>query len=133
LWVTGPWAATATGRLADSSGVAGFEAMMDPLQMLAGLQYAGVQGLVGPINDLLGFAGQAPLSDGFVDTLLAGYHFTNEVDQFLLNTWQDLATEFNVVEALGPDAVFNGAPLISAQPLLDLIGVGFSIFNFFGA
>jgi hypothetical protein len=35
--------------------------------------------------------------------------------------------------SLGPDAILNGAPLISGQPLIDLVGLGFDFFNFFGA
>ncbi len=34
---------------------------------------------------------------------------------------------------LAPDAILDGSPLISGQPLIDLVGYGFDIFNFFGA
>ncbi|MEB3019889.1 PE-PPE domain-containing protein [[Mycobacterium] crassicus] len=129
----GPWAVTATGHLSDDTGVAGFLLRMDPLQMLAGMQYAGVQSLTNTINHLLDFAGQDPLSQSIVDTLLTGYNFTIGLDQALLTGWQDLATQWNVLDVLGPDAIFNGAPLISAQPLLDLVGLGFSIVNYFDA
>ncbi|MEO8814234.1 MAG: PE-PPE domain-containing protein [Mycobacterium sp.] len=127
----GPWAVTATGQLV-SSGAFGFFEKMDPLQMLAGMQYAGVQGFVNPINDILGFAGQQPLPESFVNSLLAGYDFTNQVDQFLLNGLNELATGSNGADLLGPDAIFTGAPLISGEPLLGLIGGGFSVFNLFG-
>jgi len=98
--------------------------------MLAGMQYAGVQSLTNTVNHLLDFAGQAPLAQSIVDSLLGGYHFTIELDQALLTGWHDLATQWNLLDVLGPDAIFNGAPLISAQPLLDLVGIGFSLLNY---
>lgn len=133
IGAAGAWAVTATGHLSEDTGVAGFLLRMDPLQMLAGLQYAGVQSLTNTINNLLDFAGQDPLSQSVVDSLLGGYNFTIELDQMLLTGWQDLANEWNLLDVLGPDAIFNGAPLISAQPLLDLLGVGFSIVNYLDA
>ncbi len=133
IGAAGSWAVTATGQLSEDTGVAGFLLRMDPLQMLAGMQYAGVQSLTNTINNLLEFAGQAPLSQSIVDTLLTGYHFTVDLDHSLLTGWQDLATQYNVLDVLGPDAIFNGAPLISAQPLLDLLGVGFSLINYLDA
>ncbi|KLO29801.1 hypothetical protein ABW16_08320 [Mycolicibacter heraklionensis] len=133
IGAAGAWAVTATGQLSEDTGVAGFLLRMDPLQMLAGLQYAGVQSLTNTINNLLDFAGQGPLSDSVVETLLSGYNLTLGLDQALLTGWQDLATQWNVVDVLGPDAIFNGAPLISAQPLLDLLGVGFSLVNLLDA
>ncbi|MCV7383631.1 PE-PPE domain-containing protein [Mycolicibacter longobardus] len=133
IGAAGPWAVTATGHLSEDTGVAGFLLRMDPLQMLAGLQYAGVQSLTNTINNLLDFAGQDPLSQSVVDSLLGGYNFTIELDQALLNGWQELATEWNVLDVLGPAAIFNGAPLISAQPLLDLVGLGFSLVNYLDA
>jgi hypothetical protein len=129
----GPWAVTASGQLAEGSGVAGFLLRMDPLQMLAGLQYASVRSFVDPVNDLLGFAGHDPLPDPFVEALLAGYRFTNEVDAYLVGAWHDLAVSLDVVDWLGPDAVFNGEPLISLGPLLDMGAVVFEILNFLGA
>ncbi|MEO6793790.1 MAG: PE-PPE domain-containing protein [Mycobacterium sp.] len=129
----GPWAVTASGQLAEGSGVAGFLLRIDPLQMLAGLQYAGVRGFVDPVNDLLGFAGHDPLPDSLVEALLTGYRFTNEVDAYLLGAWQELAVSLDVVDWLGPDAVFNGEPLLSMGPLLDMGAVVFEILNFLGA
>lgn len=131
--VVGPWAVTASGELADGSGVAGFLLRMDPLQMLAGLQYAGVRSFVDPVNDLLGFAGHDPLPDSFVEALLTGYRLTNEVDAYLLGAWNDLAVSLGVSDWLGPDAVFNGEPLISLGPLLDTGAVVFEILNLLGA
>lgn len=133
IGAAGAWAVTATGQLSEDTGVAGFLLRMDPLQMLAGMQYAGVQSLVNTVNNLLDFAGESPLSQSIVDTLMTGYNLTIELDQSLLTGWQDLATEWNLLDVLGPDAIFNGAPLISAQPLLDLLGLGFSIINYFDA
>jgi PE-PPE domain-containing protein len=129
IGVAGPWTVDATGQLV-ASGVAGFVPKMDPLQMLAGLEYAGVQTFVGPIDDLLQDAGQSPLPSSLVDSLLSGYDATNQLDASLLTTWTDLTTS---IPSLSPDAILDGAPLISGQPLIDLVGYGFDIFNFFGA
>jgi PE-PPE domain len=129
IGVAGPWTVDATGQLVES-GVAGFIPKMDPLQVLAGTEYAGVQTFVGPIDDLLEDAGQAPLPTSFVDSLLSGYDATNQLDASLLTTWTDLTAS---IPSLSPDAILDGAPLISGQPLIDLVGYGFDIFNFFGA
>jgi hypothetical protein len=127
----GPWQVDATGQLV-ASGVAGFIPKMDPLQMLAGAEYASVQSFVGPINDLLHDAGQSQLPTSFVDSLLSlsGYDVTNQLDASLLTTWTDLTAS---MPSLAPDAILDGSPLISGQPLIDLVGYGFDIFNFFGA
>lgn len=129
IGVAGPWTVDATGQLVASGG-AGFIPAMDPLQMLAGMEYAGVQSFVGPIDDLLADAGQAPLSQSVVDSMLSGYDATNALDTELLTAWADATAS---IPSLGPDAIFSGAPLISGQPLIDLVGYGFDIFNFFGA
>jgi hypothetical protein len=129
IGVAGPWQVDATGQLM-ASGVDGFIPKMDPLQMLAGVEYATVQTFVGPINDLLQDAGQSPLPQSFVDSLLSGYDATNQLDTSLLSTWTDLTAS---IPSLSPDAILDGAPLISGQPLIDLVGYGFDIFNFFGA
>lgn len=135
IGVAGPWAVTATGQLADISGLAGFFPKMDPLQMLAGIQYALVQSVVGPVDEILREAGQSPLPDALTDTLLSlsGYDITNQLDASLLSDWTQLATTLNITNLLGPDAIFDGAPLISGQPIIDLVGLGFDVFNFFGA
>jgi hypothetical protein len=129
IGVAGPWTVDATGQLVASGG-AGFIPAMDPLQMLAGMEYAGVQSFVGPIDDLLRDAGQAPLSQSVVDSMLSGYDLTNQLDASLLTAWTDATAS---IPSLAPDAIFSGEPLISAQPLVDLVGYGFDIFNFFGA
>ncbi|MGB6206348.1 PE-PPE domain-containing protein [Mycobacterium sp.] len=129
IGVAGPWEVDATGQLV-ASGADGFIPKMDPLQMLAGMEYAGVQSFVGPIDDLLKDAGQAPLSQSVVDSLLSGYDATNQLDASLLTSWMDATAS---IPSLAPDAILNGAPLISGQPLIDLVGYGFDIFNFFGA
>jgi hypothetical protein len=129
IGVAGPWTVDATGQLVASGG-AGFIPAMDPLQMLAGMEYAGVQSFVGPIDDLLRDAGQAPLSQSVVDSMLSGYDLTNQLDTSLLTAWTDATAS---IPSLAPDAIFSGEPLISAQPLVDLVGYGFDIFNFFGA
>jgi hypothetical protein len=129
IGVAGPWQVDATGQLV-ASGVDGFIPKMDPLQMLAGVEYATVQTFVGPINDLLQDAGQSPLPQSFVDSLLSGYDATNQLDASLLTTWTDLTAS---MPSLAPDAILDGSPLISGQPLIDLVGYGFDAFNFFGA
>jgi hypothetical protein len=129
IGVAGPWTVDATGQLVESVG-SGFAPQMDPLQMLAGMEYAGVQTFVGPINDLLGDAGQSPLPTSFVDSLLSGYDSLNQLDASLLTEWTALTAS---MPSLAPDAIFSGEPLISAQPLIDLVGYGFDAFNFFGA
>jgi hypothetical protein len=129
IGVAGPWTVDATGQLVESVG-SGFAPQMDPLQMLAGMEYAGVQTFVGPINDLLGDAGQSPLPTSFVDSLLSGYDSLNQLDVSLLT---ELTTLSASIPSLAPDVIFSGEPLISAQPLIDLVGYGFDAFNFFGA
>ncbi len=129
IGVAGPWQVDATGQLVASGG-AGFDPQMDPLQMLAGMEYAAVQTFVGPIDDLLEDAGQSPLPSSFVDSLLSGYDATNQLDASLLTAWSDATAS---IPSLGPDAIFSGDPLVSGQPLIDLVGYGFDIFNFFGA
>jgi hypothetical protein len=129
IGVAGPWTVDATGQLVESVG-SGFAPQMDPLQMLAGMEYAGVQTFVGPIDDLLQDAGQSPLPTSFVDSLLSGYDSLNQLDASLLTEWTTLTAS---IPSLAPDAIFSGEPLISAQPLIDLVGYGFDIFNFFGA
>jgi hypothetical protein len=129
IGVAGPWTVDATGQLVESVG-SGFAPQMDPLQMLAGMEYAGVQTLVGPINDLLHDAGQSPLPTSFVDSLLSGYDSLNQLDASLLTELTTLAAS---MPSLAPDVLFSGEPLISAQPLIDLVGYGFDTFNFFGA
>jgi hypothetical protein len=129
IGAAGPWQVDATGQLVLSGG-AGFFDKMDPLQMLAGMEYAGVQTLVGPIDDLLADAGQSPLPTSFVDSLLSGYDSLNQLDASLLTEWTTLTAS---IPSLAPDAILDGSPLISAQPLIDLVGYGFDAFNFFGA
>ncbi len=127
----GPWQVDATGQLM-ASGVDGFIPKMDPLQMLAGVEYAAVHTFVDPIDALLLDAGQSQLPTSFVDSLLSlsGYDVTNQLDASLLTAWTEATLS---MPSLAPDAILDGSPLISAQPLIDLVGYGFDIFNFFGA
>jgi hypothetical protein len=129
IGVAGPWQVDAYGQLALSDG-AGFFDKMDPLQMLAGVEYAAAQTFIGPINDLLHDAGQSPLPASFVDALLTPYDLTNQLDVSLLTSWADLTAS---MPSMAPDVIFDGSPLISGQPLVDLVGYGFDVFNFFGA
>ncbi len=59
-----------------------------------------VQTFVGPIDDLLQDAGQSPLSQSLVDSLLSlsGYDLTNELDASLLTTWTDSDGQHPVAE-----------------------------------
>ncbi|WIM87764.1 PE-PPE domain-containing protein [Candidatus Mycobacterium wuenschmannii] len=125
----GPWQVDAYGQLMES-GVAGFFLKMDPLQMLAGMQYAAAQTIIGPTNDILSALGQPDLSPSVVDSLMSGYDFTNQLDTMFLAQLEMLSATF---PSLAPDVLFDGSPLISAQPLIDLVGYGFDIFNGFGA
>ena len=129
IGVAGPWQVDATGQLM-ASGIDGFLPKMDPLQMLAGVEYAAAQTFIGPINDLLQDAGQPELPASFVNSALSLYDMTNSLDASLLTSWADLTAS---MPSLAPDAIFDGAPLISGQPLIDLVGYGFDVFNFFGA
>lgn len=125
----GPWQVDAYGQLMES-GVAGFFLKMDPLQMLAGMQYAAAQTIIGPTNDILTALGQPELSQSVIDSLLSGYDFTNQLDVAFL---AELTALSATIPSLAPDVLFDGSPLISAQPLIDLVGYGFDIFNSFGA
>jgi hypothetical protein len=129
IGVSGPWQVDAYGQLVASGG-AGFIDKMDPLQMLAGMEYAAAQTLIGPTNDLLAAAGQPELPDSFVNSLLSLYDLTNQLDTSLLTSWADLTAS---IPSMAPDVILDGSPLISAQPLIDLVGYGFDAFNFFGA
>jgi hypothetical protein len=129
IGVAGPWQVDAYGQLALSDG-AGFFDKMDPLQMLAGVEYAAAQTFIGPTNDILTALGQPELSDSTVNSLLSLYDLTNQLDVSLLTSWADLTAS---IPSLAPDVILDGSPLISAQPLIDLVGYGFDAFNFFGA
>ena len=61
---------------------------------------------------------------------LDGYDLTNQLDASLLTAWTEATLS---MPSLAPDAILDGSPLISGQPLIDLVGYGFDIFNFFGA
>jgi hypothetical protein len=118
IGVSGPWQVDAYGQLVLSGG-AGFIDKMDPLQMLAGMEYAAAQTFIGPTNDLLAAAGQPELPDSFVNSLLSLYDLTNQLDVSLLTSWADLTAS---IPSLAPDVILDGSPLISAQPLIDLVG-----------
>jgi hypothetical protein len=133
----GPWAETPLGTLYDGSGVAGLFDKMDPLQLLAGFENAGIQTFVGPFTDILADINGGTLSPGDITTMddvtiflqnITGYDLVNLVDKSLLDSVTLLGP--SAVDAL--DQVLDG-PLIPGQPLIDLVGVGFDIFNFFGA
>jgi hypothetical protein len=128
----GPWQVDATGQLMES-GVAGFIPTMDPLELLAGTEYATVQEFVGPIDALLGDAGQSAIPTSVVDTLdeLSGYDLTNELNGDVITGLDSLGNLVGQSDLT--DTIFSGDPLISGQPLIDVVGYGFDILNFFGA
>ncbi|WP_286143652.1 PE-PPE domain-containing protein [Mycobacterium sp. 1274756.6] len=143
--VVGPWAVNASGELAKGSGLAGFIPMMDPLQMFAGAQDAGIHTFLDPLNDILGFAGLGQVPDWLSDAMHIPYDLTNALDGFLLDGWENLVgllqnalndlglNVTDLIDMIGPDAVFDGLPLISGAPVLAAVGLLFDIFNFFGA
>lgn len=138
----GPWAATPYGDLYQStldpsdvasSGVAGLFEKMDPLQMLAGLDNAFIQSIIGPWVDVAAAAG--PLSPGDISTIdgvisslqaVTGYDLINELDQLMLGGLKDAGLQ-GVVNTL-----FDG-PVIPGQGLIALVGGAFDMFNLFGA
>lgn len=143
----GPWAETPLGTLyagsaftgVAESGVAGIFQKLDPLQMLTGMDNALIQSLIGPWADVA--AGGEPLSQGAVGTIdditgflqaITGYDLINAIDQGLVTVWNDAANAVDLGDVIGPTAVLDG-PVIPGQPLIDLVGVSFDIFNFFGA
>lgn len=137
----GPWAMTPTGELYDGSSAMGLFERMDPLQMLAGVQNALIQSLVGPWADVAAAASGGVLTAGDIGTItgitdflqtITGYDLVNSLDQFLINGWSALADALNLGAVLGPDALLSGVG-VPGDGLLDLIGAGFSVFNFFGA
>lgn len=135
----GPWAATPLGALWDGSGVAGFFEKMDPLQLLAGVQNALIQSVIGPWADVAAAGGALSAGDiatvaGITQALQAatGYDLVNSVDTALLTGWNDLANAVDLGSVIGPAALLDG-PLISGKPVIDLVGGVFDIFNFFGA
>ncbi|OHV04764.1 PE-PPE domain-containing protein [Mycobacterium talmoniae] len=135
----GPWAETPLGGLYDGSGVAGLFEKMDPLQMLAGLQNAFIQSVIGPWADVAANGGTLSAGElGIINDItvllqnITGYDLINLVDHTLLTGWNDLANLLDLGSIIGPDAILDG-PLIPGQPLIDLVGLGFDIFNFFGA
>ncbi|MGV0689601.1 PE-PPE domain-containing protein [Mycolicibacillus trivialis] len=143
--LVGPWAVNASGEIATGGGMAGFLPMMDPLQMLAGAQLAGLD-TIGPVDTILKSIDPAlGLPSWLDDGLHWTYDLTNQLDQFLLSGWTDLVgmlqtalndLGLNVTDLLGmigPDAVFDGLPLISGAPVIDAVGLIFDLFNFFGA
>ncbi|OSC33261.1 hypothetical protein B8W67_11630 [Mycolicibacillus koreensis] len=143
--LVGPWAVNASGELAKGSGLAGFIPMMDPLQMFAGAQDAGIHTFLDPLNDILGFAGLGQVPDWLSDAMHIPYDLTNALDGFLLSGWSDLVgwlqntladigiNGLDLINLIGPDAIFNGLPLISGAPVIDAVGLIFDVFNFFGA
>ncbi|MGH3564072.1 MAG: PE-PPE domain-containing protein [Mycobacterium sp.] len=138
----GPWAATPFGDLYDGSaltsvadaGIAGIFMKMDPLQLIAGVQNALIQSLVGPWADVAA-GNSATLPGGTLGVVnditealrfITGYDLVNGLDQLLLTGLDDLGAKDLV------NGLLDG-PLIPGQPIIDLVGVGFDIFNFFGA
>jgi hypothetical protein len=99
-----------------------------------------IQSIVGPWADVAaGDSATLPpdvLSavNGVTDALrfVTGYDLINGLDGLIVGGWNDLANSLNLEDSIGPDALLSG-PLIPGQPVIDLVGGGFDIFNFFGA
>jgi hypothetical protein len=121
----GPWPIDLT-----ASGVAGILPRLDPLQMLAALQYAEVQSLVGPVDDILSYAGAQPLPQPVTTVLevLTGYDLTNAVDAVMRDALTGVSQLPGLAD-LSPDVLFNGAPIIDGTPIIDAVGAVFSIIN----
>lgn len=132
---------TPTGEFYDGSGLAGLFMKMDPLQMLAGTQNALIQSLVGPWADVAAAANGGVLSASDITTItgitdflqvITGYDLVNSIDKFVLDGWSSLADSLDLTDVLGPDAMLSGVG-IPGDGLLGLVGLGFDLFNFFGA
>ncbi|ODR11160.1 hypothetical protein BHQ15_03380 [Mycolicibacillus koreensis] len=135
----------ASGELATGGGLAGFLPMMDPLQMLAGLQNAALD-TIEPVDTILKSLDPALGLPGWLDDGLQWtYDLTNALDGFLLSGWTDVVgwlqntladigiNGLDLASMIGPDAIFDGLPLISGEPVLAGIGLVFDLLNFFGA
>lgn len=92
---------TPTGELYDGSGVMGLFSKMDPLQMLAGVDNALIQSLIGPWANVAAAAGGGVLSAGDISTItgitdflqtITGYDLINSIDKALLDAWSGLAS-----------------------------------------
>jgi hypothetical protein len=141
LWDGSADPATASASEVANSGIAGLFERMDPLQLLAGFENAGIQTFVGPFTDILADINGGTLSSGDIGIMndvtiflqnITGYNLINLIDQGLLTVWNDSANAVDLGSIIGPDAILDG-PLIPGQPLIDLVGLGFDVFNFFGA
>lgn len=137
----GPWAMTPTGQLYEGSGVMGFFEKMDPLQMLAGVQNAFIQSLIGPWADVAASGSGDLLTHGDIGTIntitdilqfITGYDLVNAIDQLLISGWNDITTALGVQDFVGPDALLSG-PLLPGDLPLDLLGAGFGLLNSLGA
>lgn len=141
----GPWAETPYGELwggtdptnaadVSAAGIAGVFEKMDPLQMIAGVQNALIQSLIGPWADV--FAENSPVMSAdeisAVEEItqalqfITGYDLVNGLDQLILNGLSDVGLEGIT------DNLLDG-PLVPGQPIIDLVGLGFDVFNVFGA
>ncbi len=116
-WAGGPWAETPLGQLWDGSGAAGFIEKMDPLQMLAGIQNAGIQSILGPVTDIMhdiyGTTLPSWATDSLTDLTIAlqnitGYDLVNLADQSLLTGWTDLANSLDLTSLSVPTSSSTG-------------------------
>jgi hypothetical protein len=91
---------------------------------------------VGPFADILADINGGTLSSGDITTVtdvttflqtISGYDLINLVDQGVLDLVNVVPGGQDLV-----DGLLDG-PLIPGQPLIDLVGGAFDIFNFFGA
>lgn len=140
----GPWGMTPLGELAAGHGGAGFFELMDPLQMLAGVQNAFVQSLVGPVADIVALFSGGTLTAPEISVInqvtdflhvITGYDLVNAIDKTLVTGWHSMVDSLSASAAQGAgdahDALLSGS-LLPAEPLFGLLGLAFGALNFFG-
>ncbi|WP_197497716.1 PE-PPE domain-containing protein [Mycobacterium sp. 1274756.6] len=141
----GPWAVNALGELSaiqsgqfvEGSGLAGFLPMMDPLQMLIGIQEAGVHSFLNPVEEILDVAGLGTVPDWFTDALHLPTVLTGWLDEWVMTGWNNLIGSLDLAALLGTgllwEDIFDGLPLISGAPVMAGVGLVFDLLNLFGA
>ncbi|ORX05499.1 PE-PPE domain-containing protein [Mycolicibacillus trivialis] len=137
----GPWAVNALGDLSAiqsdqfvaGSGSAGFLPMMDPLQMLMGIQEAGAHTFLNPVEDIFDLAGLGTVPAWFTDALHLPIGLTQSIDQWVMAGWNDLITSLDLSTLFGTGLlwheIFDGLPLISGAPVMAGVGLVFDLLN----
>jgi hypothetical protein len=106
----------------DAGAGIGMLPKLDPLAVLAALQLGQVEGTVNATNDVLGYAGLAPLPDSVTDLLksTSGYDATVQWDEALTAELTQLSTQPGL-SYLDPDVLFDGSPIFEGEPVVDMI------------